>query len=97
MNILLFLLACVGLTHILIDGSIFNWLRLWIMNRNIAWLSELWGCYLCLGAWTGALLSLLYNPLDLPWYVSFFLCGFASAFVSVLGAALLIFLNTTKE
>ena len=46
----IWLLACYGLTFLLADATVFARPRVWVTSRS-RWLSELLGCYFCLGVW----------------------------------------------
>jgi len=93
-NFIVFLLMTIGMTHIIIDGSIFNTPRNWIFSKNIKWLNELLSCYMCVSTHVSWFLCIfVWNPLSLPWYQSIIVCAFAGSFASVLGASLINFLN----
>src|SRR5438128_2422514 len=94
MHILFFLVACIGLTHIIIDSSIFAKARGWIIDKKIPWLTELLSCYMCCGLHVSILLSFVYNPLDIPWYLSMWMCGFAGSYAAMFGAAVLNWLDS---
>jgi Protein of unknown function (DUF1360). len=74
MNILLFILAAIGLTHIVVDSAVFSPLREWLKNQAPAieepvtkfsgrWLAGKIGylmtCYQCAGVWVGWFLGLI--------------------------------------
>jgi hypothetical protein len=92
-DLLLFVLAAVGMTHIVVDGTIFDPVRTWA-EKPIKWtipfkrffdwvktkLSNIMGCHQCCGFWCGvvvALIFLTYNPLMLLLY------GCASSIMSM--------------
>jgi hypothetical protein len=96
-SLILFVLATIGMTHIIVDGSIMQWFRDLVKNGS-QWLSEkthrpgfakLGGvvdCYLCCGTWCGffmALVFLTYNPFKV------LACGCAGGFLANLAAVLL--------
>jgi hypothetical protein len=54
----------IGITTIIVDGKIFQWLRAWIRLRSTFWY-EFITCYLCLGFWVGGLVHITYNGLTL--------------------------------
>ena len=107
MDLVFFLLACVGLTHIIIDGSIMQWFRNLVMRFSDKlgwqWPKDLISCYMCTSVWVGFILGLLMQPagdkLILP--VQIFVCGCASSYFTVLATSLLNFFDrpwpTTKE
>ena len=81
MNLVLFLLAVVGLTHIVVDSEISEPVHKWIEPRS-PWLADLMDCYQCCGFWCGiglGLMLLSYNPLVV------FAAGCAGSFLAQLG------------
>lgn len=57
------IVAAIGASAILVYGSIFNRPRDWLKSRfNI--LNEFLSCTLCVGFWTGAIVSLSINPIN---------------------------------
>ncbi len=79
MNLILFLLATVGMTNILIYGSILNDIRDWAFDNLPKKVSEVLMCYQCTGFWTGMLCghSLLSHD-----FRGVLMCGFAGSFAS---------------
>ena len=53
MELLVFLLSTVAITHIIVGSSIFGPVRVQIINLDWAWLKELVTCYQCSGFWVG--------------------------------------------
>ena len=101
---LLFSFAAIGLTLIVVDGSIFAPIRDALVEKSfdpiknkvvetfknpIGFLKDLTDCYQCSGVWVGWLLGLI-----LKWsLVHTFAAGFASSFLALLGAALLNYIE----
>lgn len=54
------LIACVGLTSILIYGSIFNKPRTWLKGRHKI-IQDFLSCSMCIGFWVGLIYSLVLN------------------------------------
>ena len=83
-NLLLSLLASIGLCLILKYGSILNSIRDFVSRIEL--FKSLLSCSLCLGFWTGLGVGVFsnYNPL---------LMGFASAFVSWLSDHIILLLK----
>jgi uncharacterized membrane protein YfcA len=82
----LFILASIGMTHIIIDGSIFSSLRYWIKNNLPEKIAKLFECYMCLGFWCGMIIGagiVSQNP------VQIFACGCAGSLLSQLTAIIL--------
>jgi len=81
MNLILFILAVTGMTHIIVDSEIGEPIHEWIEPRW-PWLSRMTDCYQCTGYWCGLLLApmlLSYNPLVI------FAAGCAGSFLAQLG------------
>lgn len=102
MEILLFCLGSIGMTLILVDGSIFSWLRdlpeklsqktknvvlLWIYTK----LTALLHCHMCFGWWTGIIIGYLtFTHITLS---QIFVAGCASSFLSYFAALFLNYLE----
>ena len=86
---ILFILAVIGMSHVIVDGTIFEKLRSYLKN-NSPFLCQLVECYQCTGWWCGLFLGFLYtfNPLALFAYAC------AGSFLSVLAANLLNLLES---
>jgi hypothetical protein len=109
-------LAGVGFSHILVDGSILAKWRGSLVEKykdKKPWVLELITCYQCTGFWCGAVTGLLLQPIywyytlifvlnhwlavlaSVPLYliVTPFIVGCATSYVSMVGAALLNWLD----
>lgn len=75
------------MTHIIIDGSIFQSLRIWIKQNLPEKIAKLFECYMCLGFWCGIVMG-IFLVSDDPLKV--FACGCAG---SVLSQTMAIILN----
>ena len=75
---LLFATAAVGLTNIIVHGSIFSPVRTWLQRTLKPGLYEVFECYQCMGFWCGLLcgIILLHPPLY------FLLYGFSASFLA---------------
>jgi hypothetical protein len=79
---LIFALGSIGMTHIIVDGAIFEHPRKWIRSKfpnGNHFVRKIIGCYQCTGFWVGMLLGaslITFNPLFI------FACGCASSFLS---------------
>lgn len=89
-NLILFVLSTIGMTHIIIDGSIMQWFRDFVKKladkTPYPSLGGIVDCYICCGTWCGFLMGyiwLTHNPLQV------FACGCAGSFLANLGAVLL--------
>lgn len=98
--LLLFILACIGLTHILVDSRLFEPVRNWIIEKKFEFLANILSCYQCCGVYSGFFLALICDPLggyaEWGWFGYFtqaFLWGFASSYLSMLAAALMNYLD----
>ena len=89
---LVFAFGSIGMTHIIVDGAIFDKPREWLRNKfpQDHFITKLTGCYQCTGFWVGVVMGaalVSYNPLV------FFACGCASSFLSDWAA---IYLNSLE-
>ena len=69
---LIAVLAGVGASHIIVDGTIFAKLRGWIKTKfenTKPWIVELIICYMCSAMYTGAFFGLILQPFS--WYSVF--------------------------
>lgn len=81
MNLVLFILGVVGMTHIIVDGEIGEPVYEWIAPRLPA-VARVMDCYQCAGFWCGLALGLAllsYQPLIV------FAAGCAGSFLAQLG------------
>lgn len=99
LTLFLIVSASVGLTHILVDGSIINPFKNWLKNRKFHKILELLNCYQCAGFWSGIICSSLYmvsHLYDLHW-LNVILYGFATSFYATLGAVLIAYFNISAS
>jgi hypothetical protein len=79
MNLVLFVLAVVGLTNIIVESELFSGLKAWLHARAeksviIAKIDYMTNCYQCSGFWSGFIISLLSLGFDIvPHNLSY--CG----------------------
>lgn len=81
MNLILFCLGVVGMTHIIVDGEISATAYQWIRPR-LPILARLMDCYQCMGFWCGVGLGLMllsHSPLVV------FAAGCGGSFLAQLG------------
>lgn len=81
MNLTLFVLGVIGMSHIVVDSEISEPVHEWIKPRS-RFLADLMDCHQCSGFWCGVLLAsvlLSYNPLVC------FAAGCAGSFLAQLG------------
>jgi len=80
MTVLIFILTCWGLTHILVQGSIFDTPRNWLIIKS-PFLEGVLTCHQCCGFWVGAFLYFFFPELPLIFFhpVDLFLWGFVSS------------------
>lgn len=76
-DLLLFCLAVVGMTFIVVHGKIYETPRSWL--TRFSWLSSLVTCYQCFGFWCGCFLGLILFPFSLA---TIFACGCAGSFLA---------------
>lgn len=55
MATLLYLIACFGLTFLLVDAAIFSRPRTWVLDR-VSFLADMFVCYFCTGVWAAGAL-----------------------------------------
>jgi hypothetical protein len=90
MNLIMFILSAIGMTHIIVDGSILEGFRTLFksLTKKVG-LEHLGGvvdCYLCAGTWCGFFMGyvwLTHNPLEI------FACGCAGGFLANTAATIL--------
>jgi hypothetical protein len=101
-SVLLFCLATIGMTHIIVDGSILQGFRDFMQKALPEKLYEVFTCYQCLGFWCGLFVGyfILVRPClltDASWLTAIiwtFICGCASSFLSPWAAIYLNVLET---
>lgn len=85
-----FVLSTIGMTHIIVDGSILEWFRDFVKKASNALRIPSFGkvvdCYLCAGTWCGFAMGLILVSKD-PFII--FACGCAGGFLANLAAVLL--------
>lgn len=87
MEIFLFTLGVIGMTHIIVDATIFQWLRDWMDAKLPEKVSKLVHCYQCSGFWCGIVCGALAFPLTAG---NLFLAGCAG---SVLANFVALYMN----
>lgn len=76
---LLFVLATIGFTHIVVDSKLMEPIRTFLQNTLPEKVFEVFTCYQCFGFWSGIVCGTIlisYNPLTI------FMCGCAGSFLS---------------
>ena len=90
-DFVLFSLASIGMSHIIVDGSIFEGFRSKIKDLSekykVKHLGTIFECYMCSGTWCGFLMGYIWISND---FLKIFACGCAGGFISNLAA---IFIN----
>lgn len=103
MEILLFILGVVGMTHILVDASIFQWLRDWMDKYLPEKIAKLMHCYQCTGFWCGLLSgwmafgSINLSQLFLAGCAGSLLANFMAIYMNYLEAKTIINLDSKEE
>ena len=87
---LLFAVATIGLTHIIVDSSIFEPVRSWLKEKLPPKVYSVFECYQCAGTWCGFLMGCFLISHNIFVVLA---CGFAGSFLSVLGANYLNYLD----
>jgi hypothetical protein len=93
-NLIMYVLATIGMTHIIVDGSITESFRTFFkkacLKFNLKTLSGLVDCYLCAGTWCGFLMGYAWisnKPLQV------FACGCAGGFLANFAAVLINYIE----
>lgn len=90
-NLILFAMATVGLTNIIVDpATIAKPFRDFVDTRCHPWIAKLFSCYQCTGTWAGFLCGYLLVGRD-PWVV--FLCGMAGSYLCTMSATYMNYLE----
>jgi hypothetical protein len=98
MNFALFVLATIGMTHIIVDSSIFSPVRSLLEKILPSYVYKVFECYQCSGTWCGFFIgwTLLVYPFDFDLVTKIgivFSCGCAGSFLSTLAATFLNYLE----
>jgi hypothetical protein len=80
MNLILFILSVIGLTHIVVDSEIMEPVQKWFTPR-VPCIARIMDCHQCAGCWCGLVLGPVVSWNPLLWVV----CGFAGSFLAQLG------------
>lgn len=90
MNLILFALCTIGMSHIIVDGSIFDSFRSFFKKTmekmNLSSFGNIVDCYLCCGTWCGFLMGYIWISND-P--LKIFACGCAGGFLSNFAAVII--------
>lgn len=80
MEIFLFVLGVIGMTHIIVDATIFQWLRDMMDAKLPEKISKLIHCYQCTGFWCGVFCGwAAFSVITIP---QLFLAGCAGSILS---------------
>lgn len=93
-NFLLYCLATIGLTNVLLDSSLFAPVRNLLQKILPAKVYEVFECHQCMGMWSGFLTGYLLIATTIP---QVFLCGCAGSFLSVLGYLLIQYISIKTD
>jgi hypothetical protein len=91
MEIFLYFLGVIGMTHIIVDATIFKPVRDWFDRRLPTQVASLIHCYQCSGFWCGMLCGYFAFP-NITW-LQIFLAGCAGSFLSNIAAIYLNYLE----
>lgn len=92
-DLILFILATIGMTLIIVDGKIAQPFRKWARSKKSTFLIDIISCHQCCGFWSGIFCGIMTL---LPYYLilnKLFLFGCAASFVSMLGAIIVDYYN----
>jgi hypothetical protein len=93
-SLLLFVLAVIGMTNILVDSRLFEPVRCWLQKVLPTKVYEVLECHQCTGFWTGMICGLILLSFN-PFIV--FACGCAGSFVSAFAYILMEFILSKTE
>jgi hypothetical protein len=93
-ELVFFVLSTIGMSHIIVDGSILQWFRDFVKSTSekikMPKLGGIVDCYLCCGTWCGFLMGWVWVTND-PFQI--FACGCAGGFISNFAAIILNYLE----
>ena len=93
-TLFLFVMSTIGMSHIIVDGSILAWFRDLVkdvaVKIKIPKLGGVVDCYLCCGTWCGFFMGWVWLSQN-PWEI--FACGCAGGFLSNFAAVILNWLE----
>ena len=99
-NLVLFSMAVIGLTCVLVESSIFMPFREWVKNQKgqlWCFIDKILGCHQCCGVWCGwfcGLCLFAHWPMTLTNFLVVFMSGFAGSFLASSYAAYYYYLST---
>ena len=103
MEILLFVLGVIGMTHIIVDATIFQWFRDYLDKNLPEKVSKLIHCYQCTGFWCGifagwaAFASITLPQLFLAGCAGSILSNFVALWMNYIEAGTVVNLPEDKE
>ena len=90
MNLILFVLATIGLTNIVVESTIFAPIRELAKKFLPNYLSKVFDCFQCSGFYSGLICSFIFITHDPLFIVG---CGFAGSFLAVFGNVFINYLE----
>lgn len=84
-GILLFILASVGMTNIIVREYVFEWLRNWI-NKVFPYslLNKLFQCETCMGFWVGLFISLMFPEFNIHWFIGGLVSSISNKLINIM-------------
>jgi hypothetical protein len=82
MQLLTFILACYGMTMILVYSKIFEQTRNFLKSFNSEMLTYMLKCCMCMGFWVGVFNGLFFFDLETNWFVAGLISSGTSYFIS---------------
>ena len=93
MIFLLFILASIGMTLIIVESKLTSYPKIKVANfsnnKIIQFIIYLFNCYQCSGFWVGMVMGSVLDPLDNKSWGIVIALGFMSSFLSTLSAGFL--------
>jgi hypothetical protein len=90
-NLLLFVMASIGMTNIIVDGVIFQPVRDFLRQKLPARIFKLFECYQCAGMWCGMICGAMLVSWRNPFVI--FCCGLAASFLAHMTALVFNYLE----
>lgn len=93
-NLILYILSCIGLSTILVESAIFEPFRAWLKKDKDSklkiFVSKIFSCLQCMGFWTGLVCGMFLMPFNV---FTILCCGFAGSFISPFSALVYTYLE----
>lgn len=94
LEVIILSLATAVIAVTITKAGVFEWLRVWVFDRN-EFLGELFHCSYCMSHWVAFAMVLIYRPVIIPRYsiIDFFVSAFVMVAFSSIIAGFIKYLN----